>query len=66
MNQLGTREPAQHGSTTLPEVEPMCRAVGEHLGQGPSSASSFERTLGRNDQRIGVRKCPMRWCLVCR
>lgn len=29
---LGTREPAQYGSATLPEVETMCRAAGERLG----------------------------------
>jgi 3-dehydroquinate dehydratase-2 len=32
LNLLGTREPAQYGSTTLPEVEAMCRAAGERLG----------------------------------
>jgi 3-dehydroquinate dehydratase II len=32
LNLLGTREPAQYGSTTLPEVEEMCRAAGLRLG----------------------------------
>lgn len=32
LNLLGTREPAQYGATTLPEVEAMCRAAGERLG----------------------------------
>jgi 3-dehydroquinate dehydratase-2 len=32
LNLLGTREPAQYGATTLPEVEAMCRAEGERLG----------------------------------
>jgi 3-dehydroquinate dehydratase-2 len=32
LNLLGTREPAQYGSTTLPQVEAMCRAAGERLG----------------------------------
>ena len=32
LNLLGTREPAQYGTTTLPEVEAMCRAAGQRLG----------------------------------
>jgi 3-dehydroquinate dehydratase II len=32
LNLLGTREPAQYGSTTLADVEAMCRAAGERLG----------------------------------
>lgn len=32
LNLLGTREPAQYGATTLPEVEAMCRVAGERLG----------------------------------
>ena len=32
LNLLGTREPAQYGSTTLEDVEPLCRAAGERLG----------------------------------
>jgi len=32
LNLLGTREPAQYGATTLPQVEAMCRAAGERLG----------------------------------
>lgn len=32
LNLLGTREPAQYGSTTLPQVEDMCRAAGKRLG----------------------------------
>jgi 3-dehydroquinate dehydratase II len=32
LNLLGTREPAQYGSATLPEVEAMCLAAGERLG----------------------------------
>jgi 3-dehydroquinate dehydratase-2 len=32
LNLLGVREPAQYGSTTLPEVEAMCRAAGDRLG----------------------------------
>jgi 3-dehydroquinate dehydratase-2 len=32
LNLLGTREPAQYGTTTLPDVEAMCRAAGERLG----------------------------------
>ena len=32
LNLLGTREPAQYGTTTLPEVEAMCRALGQRLG----------------------------------
>ena len=32
LNLLGTREPAQYGATTLPEVEAMCRAAGQRLG----------------------------------
>jgi 3-dehydroquinate dehydratase-2 len=32
LNLLGTREPEQYGSTTLPDVEAMCRAAGERLG----------------------------------
>ena len=32
LNLLGTREPEQYGSTTLADVEAMCRAEGERLG----------------------------------
>jgi len=32
LNLLGTREPQQYGSTTLPDVEAMCRAAGERRG----------------------------------
>ncbi len=32
LNLLGTREPAQYGSTTLADVEAMCRQAGERLG----------------------------------
>jgi len=32
LNLLGTREPAQYGSTTLVDVEAMCRAAGARLG----------------------------------
>jgi 3-dehydroquinate dehydratase-2 len=32
LNLLGTREPAQYGTTTLPDVEALCRAAGERLG----------------------------------
>lgn len=32
INLLGTREPAVYGSTTLADVEAMCRAEGERLG----------------------------------
>jgi 3-dehydroquinate dehydratase-2 len=32
LNLLGTREPAQYGSTSLADVEAMCRAAGERLG----------------------------------
>jgi len=32
LNLLGTREPTQYGSTTLEDVEAMCRAAGERLG----------------------------------
>jgi 3-dehydroquinate dehydratase-2 len=32
LNLLGTREPAQYGHTTLPDVEAMCRAHGQRLG----------------------------------
>jgi 3-dehydroquinate dehydratase-2 len=32
LNLLGTREPAQYGTATLPDVEAMCRAAGERLG----------------------------------
>ena len=32
LNLLGTREPAQYGATTLPEVDAMCRAAGQRLG----------------------------------
>ena len=32
LNLLGTREPAQYGTTTLPDVEAMCRRAGERLG----------------------------------
>ena len=32
LNLLGTREPAQYGSTTLADVEAMCRAAGARLG----------------------------------
>ena len=32
LNLLGTREPAQYGSTSLAEVEAMCRAAGARLG----------------------------------
>jgi 3-dehydroquinate dehydratase-2 len=32
LNLLGTREPAQYGSTTLADVEAMCRAAAERLG----------------------------------
>lgn len=32
LNLLGTREPAQYGRTTLPEVEAMCRRRGEERG----------------------------------
>lgn len=32
LNLLGTREPAQYGHTTLPDVEAMCKATGERLG----------------------------------
>jgi 3-dehydroquinate dehydratase II len=32
LNLLGTREPEQYGSTTLPEVEAMCRDAGDRLG----------------------------------
>jgi 3-dehydroquinate dehydratase-2 len=32
LNLLGTREPEQYGSTTLPDVEAMCRGAGERLG----------------------------------
>ena len=32
LNLLGTREPAQYGSTTLADVEALCRAAGERLG----------------------------------
>lgn len=32
LNLLGTREPAQYGATTLPEVEAMCVAAGQRLG----------------------------------
>jgi 3-dehydroquinate dehydratase II len=32
LNLLGTREPTQYGSTTLADVEAMCRAAGERLG----------------------------------
>jgi len=32
LNLLGTREPTQYGSTSLADVEAMCRAAGERLG----------------------------------
>ncbi|RYF17734.1 MAG: type II 3-dehydroquinate dehydratase [Comamonadaceae bacterium] len=32
LNLLGTREPAQYGATTLPEVEATCRDAGRRLG----------------------------------
>ena len=32
LNLLGTREPVQYGSMTLPELEAMCRSAGERLG----------------------------------
>lgn len=32
LNLLGTREPTQYGSTTLPDVEAMCRAAAQRLG----------------------------------
>jgi len=32
LNLLGTREPAQYGYTTLPDVEAMCRELGQRLG----------------------------------
>ncbi|MFT3956904.1 MAG: type II 3-dehydroquinate dehydratase [Piscinibacter sp.] len=32
LNLLGTREPAVYGSTTLADVEALCRAAGERLG----------------------------------
>ncbi|MDB5898002.1 MAG: aroQ [Ramlibacter sp.] len=32
LNLLGLREPAQYGSTSLPDVEAMCRAAGQRLG----------------------------------
>lgn len=32
LNLLGTREPAQYGHTTLPEVEAFCKAHGEKIG----------------------------------
>lgn len=32
LNLLGVREPAQYGSTSLADVETMCRAAGERLG----------------------------------
>jgi 3-dehydroquinate dehydratase-2 len=32
LNLLGTREPAQYGTTTLPEVDAMCQALGQRLG----------------------------------
>ena len=32
LNLLGTREPAQYGSTTLADVEAMCRTAGARLG----------------------------------
>jgi 3-dehydroquinate dehydratase-2 len=32
LNLLGTREPAQYGTTTLPDVEAMCQAAGARLG----------------------------------
>jgi 3-dehydroquinate dehydratase-2 len=32
LNLLGTREPAQYGTTTLLDVEALCRAAGERLG----------------------------------
>lgn len=32
LNLLGTREPEQYGSTTLADVEAMCRAEGAQLG----------------------------------
>ena len=32
LNLLGTREPAQYGSTSLADVEAMCRQAGERLG----------------------------------
>jgi len=32
LNLLGTREPAQYGATTLPEVEALCVAAGKRLG----------------------------------
>ena len=32
LNLLGTREPAQYGTTTLADVEALCRAAGQRLG----------------------------------
>ena len=32
LNLLGTREPAQYGYTTLPDVEAFCKAHGEKIG----------------------------------
>lgn len=32
LNLLGTREPAVYGSTTLADVEALCRAAGQRLG----------------------------------
>ena len=32
LNLLGMREPAQYGSTTLADVEALCRAAGQRLG----------------------------------
>lgn len=32
LNLLGTREPEQYGSTSLEDVEALCRAAGERLG----------------------------------
>ena len=32
LNLLGTREPEQYGSTTLPDVEAMCREAGQRAG----------------------------------
>ena len=35
LNLLGTRKPEVYGSTTLADVEKMCRQDAEKLGSGP-------------------------------
>ena len=54
LNLLGTREPEQYGTTSLPDVEAMCRAAAQRLGhEAECFQSNWEGALIDKIQEYG-------------